>query len=126
MKRRWLLLIPAVTFAMSTASLLRGDFAQSDLPRIVLPQHAIANGLEALGWLAVLLLYAGKRAAIAGRIALFLIGMWLWDMVTTLPITLPVPPYQAVWGPFSLLLLIYAVQPLLHRPSNAQASARKA
>lgn len=120
MNRRWLTLVFAATFAASALSLQLGDFVGSDLPEKVHVDHLIANGLESLGWLAVFLLYQGKLARLAGRIGLFLIGMWLWDMTTTLPLTLPVPPYQTVWGPASLLIQLYVIAPLLRRDPPAK------
>lgn len=120
MDRRWLIAIPVIIYAGSVNSLMRGDFAGSDLPEKVIGLHAIGNGMEALGWLLIFLLYGTRHAAIAGRIGLFLIGMWFWDMVTTLPINVPVAPYQTIWGPASLLLLLYIIQPLLRDSSSAQ------
>jgi hypothetical protein len=124
MKRRFLILLSVASFSSSTLSLLNGDFAKSDLPAIVLPQHVVANGIEAVGWLFVFLLYSGRFQSIARRLAAFLAGMWLWDMTTTLPLTLPLPPFQTIWGPLSLLVMLYAVWPLfdeeqtrpLHQP----------
>lgn len=126
MDRRWLIAIPVAIYAGSVNSLMRGDFVGSDLPENVIDLHAIANGMEALGWLLIFFLYRTRHAAIAGRIGLFLIGMWFWDMVTTLPIKVPVAPYQTIWGPASLLLLLYAIQPLLRGNPAAQSRNAKA
>ena len=113
MTRRWLTLFFAATFGWSAVSVARGDFIGSDLPALVHFDHALANGIEALGWLIVFALYQTRHAAWSGRAGLFLIGMWLWDMTTTLPLSLPVPPLQNVWGPVTVLLQIYAILPLL-------------
>lgn len=121
MIRRWLTLLSVASFGSSAFSLLNGDFLYSDLPTTVHFDHVIANGIEAVGWLLVFLLYPTKYASLAGRIGLFLIGMWLWDMTTTLPLTLPLPPLQNIWGPLSLLLQIYTIQPLLHSNTSAQS-----
>lgn len=121
MIRRWLTLLSVASFGSSAFSLLNGDFLYSDLPTKVHFDHVIANGIEAVGWLLVFLLYPTKYASLAGRIGLFLIGMWLWDMTTTLPLTLPLPPLQNIWGPLSLLLQIYAIQPLLISDSSPQS-----
>lgn len=123
MDRRWLIAIPVVIYAGSVNSLMRGDFVGSDLPEKVIGLHTIGNGMEALGWLLIFFLYRTRHAAIAGRIGLFLIGMWFWDMVTTLPIKVPVAPYQTIWGPASLFLLFYIIQPLLRGTHEAQGES---
>ncbi|MBA4306909.1 MAG: hypothetical protein C0429_09265 [Sphingopyxis sp.] len=113
MIRRWLSLLNAGIFGLSTMSVLNGDFVGSDLPVAVHFDHAIANGIEALGWLIVFTLYTSRYAFWAGRLGLFLVGMWLWDMATTLPLQMPLPPLQNVWGPLALALQLYTIWPLL-------------
>lgn len=122
MDRRWLCAIPVIIYAGTVNSLMRGDFVGSDLPEKVIHLHTIANGIEGLGWLLIFFLYRTAYSALAGRIGLFLIGMWLWDMVTTLPIKVPVAPYQTIWGPASILLLLFIIWPLLRGTS---AGARR-
>lgn len=121
MDRRWLIAIPVLIYSGTVHSLMRGDFIGSDLPTKVISSHAIANGIEGLGWLLVFLLYRSRHALFAGRVGLFLIGMWLWDMVTTLPISIPVAGYQTIWGPLSLFLLLFIVQPLLRDETSQKA-----
>ncbi|UYV16573.1 hypothetical protein [Porphyrobacter sp. ULC335] len=105
----------ALVFAWSAFSVWRGDFADSALPAIVLGPHAIANGIAAAGWIAVFAMATAGRSDWAGRFGLFLLGMWFWDMVTTLPLALPLPPAQAVWGPLSVGLMLAVLAPLFGR-----------
>lgn len=121
MTRRWLILLSVASFGSSAFSLSNGDFIGSDLPEKVHFDHLIANSIESLGWLTVFLLYATRHAPWAGRLGLFLVGMWLWDMTTTLPLSLPLPPLQNIWGPATLLIQIYAIQPLLKGNSNTRS-----
>ncbi len=121
MDRRWLIAIPVLIYSGTVYSLMRGDFTGSDLPAKIIGSHAIANGIECLGWLLVFLLYRSRYALFAGRVGLFLTGMWFWDMVTTLPISIPVPGYQTIWGPLSIFLLLFIVQPLLCEKSSEKA-----
>lgn len=116
--RRYGFLLFAAIFSYSAFSLSNGEFLNSDIPEIVHVPHMIANGIEAAGWVAVFLLAASKNASWAARLGLFLLGMWIWDMVTTLPLTMPVPAGQGIWGPGSVLLLIFVLRPLLK--SNMQ------
>ena len=103
-------IIPVLTFSFSAIGVLGGRFSSAGLPDAVLPLHAWVNAFEAIGWLAVLVLSFTGRSWFASRLAVFLAGMWFWDMVTTLNIEMPVPPLQIVWGPvsvFVMLLLAY-------------------
>lgn len=112
---RYACLAFALVFVWSAFSVWRGDFAESALPIIVLGPHAIANGIAAAGWIAVFALATAGRSDWAGRFGLFLLGMWFWDMVTTLPLALPLPPAQAVWGPLSVGLMLAVLAPLFGR-----------
>ena len=110
----------ALVFAWSAYSVWRGDFAGSDLPEIVLGPHAVANAIEAVGWISVFALVTAGRVDWAGRLGLFLMGMWFWDMVTTLPLALPLPPAQAIWGPLSIALMLAVLAPFFKRDSLTQ------
>lgn len=114
----------AVAFALSAYAVWRGDFADSALPAIVLGPHAMANAIEAAGWIIVFGLATVGRSDWAGRLGLFLVGMWFWDMVTTLPLALPLPPAQTVWGPLSLGVMLAVLAPLFGRiaPMKNQGS----
>tara|TARA_R100000365_G_C2748664_1_gene81107 strand:+ start:7538 stop:7909 length:372 start_codon:yes stop_codon:yes gene_type:complete len=108
----WKLLpvVPILTFSHSTIGFLSSDFGSAGLPDAVLPLHAWVNAFESAGWLSVLALSFTGRSWVASRLAVFLAGMWFWDMVTTLNLEMPVPPLQIIWGPvsvFAMLLLAY-------------------
>ena len=111
--RRYGFLLFAAIFAYSALSLGNGEFLKSEIPEIVHFPHLIANGIEATGWTAVFFLAASKSACWAARLGLFLLGMWIWDMVTTLPLMMPVPAGQGIWGPVSIVVLFFALRPLL-------------
>lgn len=98
--------LPFISFSMSTVGLINGDYSRSGLPEDVIPLHIWINGVEALGWVLALWLVLTGRNGIASKLAFFLAGMWFWDMVTTIPLEMPVPPLQIIWGPVSVLLLV--------------------
>jgi hypothetical protein len=112
---RYGFLIFAAAFGWSAFSVWRGDFANSELPDSVLGPHAIANAIAAGGWILMFVLATGRRLDWAGRLGLFLMGMWFWDMVTTLPLALPLPPAQAIWGPLSIALMLVVLSPLFRQ-----------
>ncbi|MCP4002569.1 MAG: hypothetical protein GY725_00095 [bacterium] len=112
MKWRWLLLLPVLSFSNSAFSVWQGEFDTVGFPAPMVPMHALANGLEALGWLAVLVL-ATRAPAFAGATALFLCGAFAFDLVTTWPLEMPIPPGFAIWGSIALLLGLIASVALL-------------
>lgn len=99
-------LVPIMTFSSSAYGLLTGAFDETGFPAEVIPLHAWVNAFEALGWACVLVLSFIGKSLIASRIAVFLAGMWFWDMVTTLNLDMPVPPLQLVWGPISVFVML--------------------
>lgn len=119
MKWRWIFLWPVLTFFSSASSVWRGDFADSDLAPSTLMMHVAANALEGIGWL-VVFLTARRYSPFAGRLGLFLAGMWLWDMTTTLALRLPLPPMQFIWGPATVAILIgLSIALVDHRPGSS-------
>ena len=117
---RGVLFLLALTFAFTSLDVARGSFDESGLPINTLVLHACVNGLESLGWLIIFLFGFGKNSGWQGFIrrhsngvAVFLSGMWCWDMMTTVNLVMPTPPYQIVWGPLSvaiMLLLAYQLR----------------
>jgi len=117
---RGMLFFVAVTFAFTSLDVARGSFEESGLPINTLVLHAWVNGLESLGWLVIFLFGFGEGAGgkifvrkHSGGLAVFLAGMWCWDMITTVNLVMPTPPYQIVWGPLSvaiMLLLAYQLR----------------
>ncbi|MCP3985713.1 MAG: hypothetical protein GY723_15110 [bacterium] len=121
MKWKWLLVLPILSFANSARSVWQGEFDAVGFPAPMVPMHAVANGLEALGWLGVLVL-ASRAPAHAGAIALFLCGAFAFDLVTTWPLEMPVPPGFAIWGSIALALGLAASVALLR--ASAPRSTR--
>jgi len=117
---RGVLFLVAVTFAFTSLDVARGSFDESGLPINTLVLHAWVNGFESLGWLVIFLFGFGDSSNWQGfirrhsnGIAAFLAGMWCWDMITTVNLVMPTPPYQIVWGPLSvaiMLLLAYQLR----------------
>lgn len=124
MMLRIALFLPVLTFAGSAWGVYVGDFASAGFPASVLPLHAWLNAFEASGWLLLCIFYKQSwLKPIASKIAVFLAGMWCWDMITTMNLTMPVPPQQIVWGPISIaILLLIAYE--LHSQSGPYASPR--
>ena len=93
-------------------SLLKGDYDQTGLPLVVLPWHAVANGIEALLWLGAATLIWKGSAREAGWVGLFAAGMFSWDALTTafLP-NMPIP-WQAVWSPVVICVMLAATNGL--------------
>lgn len=120
---RWLLLLPIASFTNSALSVAHGDFDGVGFPAAMLPMHVLANALEAVGWLVVLVL-AGRRAARpAAALAFFLCGMFAFDLVTTWPLEMPIPPGFAVWGGIALALGLVAAA-ALQRSAEHRVTSR--
>lgn len=99
-------LLPIATFSSSAIGVANGDFDAAGFPDSVLPLHTWVNAFEAAGWALVLVLSFTGRSAHASKIAVFLAGMWCWDMITTMNLSMPVPPLQIVWGPISVVVML--------------------
>ncbi len=118
MKWRWFLVLPILSFANSARSVWQGEFDKVGFPAPMVPMHAVANALEAVGWLAVLAM--ARRAPVpAGGLALFLCGAFAFDLITTWPLDMPIPPGFAIWGSITLALGLLASGALL-RTSTAR------
>ncbi|OGB21354.1 MAG: hypothetical protein A3I66_04670 [Burkholderiales bacterium RIFCSPLOWO2_02_FULL_57_36] len=111
-KTIWLFAVLAFLFAATVWSLLKGDYDQTGLPLVVLPWHAVANGIEALLWLGAATLIWKGSAREAGWVGLFAAGMFSWDALTTafLP-NMPIP-WQAVWSPVVICVMLAATNGL--------------
>jgi len=99
-------LLPIMTFSSSAIGIANGDFDGAGFPDSVLPLHLWVNAFEGAGWALVLVLSFIGRSALASKIAVFLAGMWCWDMITTMNLSMPVPPLQIVWGPISVIVML--------------------
>ncbi len=96
----------AVSFALSAYALSTGVFDGSGLAAETLPLHVWVNGLEAVGWGGAIALTAVGRVRPAAALAVFLAGMWAWDHLTTMNLSMPVPPLQIIWGTLSVALML--------------------
>jgi len=120
MMLRGVCLLMALAYALTSWDVARGSFDTSGLPMNTLVLHAWVNGLESFGWLVIFLFGFSEGAdgknfvrRHSGGLAVFLAGMWCWDMITTANLVMPVPAYQIVWGPLSvavMLLLAYQLK----------------
>jgi len=112
----------AVSFIASTIGLIKGDYNESGLPISVIPLHTWVNVFEAVSWLAILIsIRTGYQQKIVHHLAAFLTGMWLWDMITTMHLVMPVPPFQIIWGPVSIcVMLLITYQLSQHNQSTLE------
>lgn len=99
-------LLPIYTFSTSVIGLVKGKYDDVGFHDSIVPLHTWVNAFEAAGWALVLVLSFTGRSALASKIAVFLAGMWCWDMITTMFLTMPVPPLQIVWGPISVIVML--------------------
>jgi len=122
---RLVLLLPVLTFGGSAYGVYSGDFDASGLPAAVLPLHTWVNAFEAIGWLTLCLAFHQRwLKPYAAQLAVFLSGMWCWDMITTMNLIMPVPPQQIIWGPVSIAVLLLIAHEL-HIRSGAHADPQK-
>ncbi len=110
MRWRWLLLLAALSFAFTAWSIARGDYSGVGFPPAMVPTHAVANGIEAIGWLVVFLLASARVSGVAARVAYVLCGAFGFDLLTTWPLTMPIPPGFAIWGSAALALGLLAAR----------------
>ncbi|MAB12324.1 hypothetical protein [Parvibaculum sp.] len=95
---RFFFLVLAVNYGMTVQTILAGEFDHTGLPAAMTTMEAVANGVEAFGWLLVFVLsWTGRRQG-AARIAVFLAGLLFFDVVTTFILPMPLPPYFLAWG----------------------------
>ena len=105
-RTQWLFVVFSLLFALTVVSLMQGDYDHTGLPSAVLPWHMIANGIEALLWLltAALIWMGSVRAA--GWVGLFAGGMFAWDGLTTAFLEHMPVPYQPVWAPIVIVVML--------------------
>ncbi|MCF6214860.1 MAG: hypothetical protein L3J58_01650 [Emcibacter sp.] len=115
------IILPVLSFSSSVWGLLNGDFDSSGIPLGVISLHTWVNGFEAVGWLLILfspLIESVRKHA--HKLAVFLAGMWCWDMITTMNLAMPVPPQQIVWGPVSVAIMLLTAYQLNEKNKQIQ------
>lgn len=95
---RMLLLVLGVNFVTSALAIAAGDFDAVALPSEMMTMEFWANLLSGIGWLLVLILSFRRRSELAPALAVFLAGAFLFDVLTTWPLALPLPPGFLYWG----------------------------
>lgn len=95
-----------VSYGESVTAIAKGDFDGTGLVDAMIRMEAVANGFSALGWAVVLVLTFAGHSITAGRICYILAGMMWFDVATTWPLDMPLPPHFLVWGSVVVLLQI--------------------
>ena len=95
---RLLLLAFGVNFLSSALSIAAGEFDGTGLPPAMMAQEFWANLFCGLGWLVVLGLSFARHSPAAPALAVFLAGAFFFDVATTWPLDMPLPPGFLLWG----------------------------
>jgi len=105
---RLLFALLAIDFFHATHELSVGSFDSAGLlPEMVVMQE-LGSALIAVGWIMVLILSFRKHALIAPELCWFLAGMFFFNIHTTWPLDMPLPPYFALWGTVMVLIQVWA------------------
>ena len=104
---RLLFALLTVSFADSTMQIGLGHFDAIGLPAEMVSMERVGNAMEASGWAIVFLLSFRQNPLFAPELCLFLSGMLFFDVQTTWPLDMPLPPYFIAWG--SVLALVQAL-----------------
>lgn len=92
------------SYGESVTSIAKGDFDSTGLVDAMVRMEAVANGFSALGWGVVLALTFTPHLKAAGRICYILAGMMWFDVLTTWPLDMPLPPHFLIWGSVIVML----------------------
>ena len=95
---RALFALLALSFSDSSLQIELGHFDDIGLPAAMVSMERVGNAAEAAGWAIVFILSFAKNPLIAPELCLFLAGMLFFDVHTTWPLDMPLPPYFLVWG----------------------------
>lgn len=95
---RMLLLVLGINFINSALAIAAGDFDAVALPSEMMTMEFWANLFSGIGWMLVLVLSFRRRSVLAPALAVFLAGAFLFDVLTTWPLALPLPPGFLYWG----------------------------
>lgn len=99
-----LVALQITSYGESVVSIARGDFDGTGLVDAMVRMEAVANGFSALGWGVVLALSFTQHLKAAGRICYILAGMMWFDVLTTWPLDMPLPPHFLIWGSIIVVL----------------------
>lgn len=106
----WRLVFALLTldFFNATHEINVGAFDNVGLLPEVLVMQELGYALMAVGWCMVLILSFRKQTLIAPELCWFLAGMLFFDVHTTWPLDMPLPPYFALWGTAMVLIQVWA------------------
>lgn len=121
---RLLFVVSILSYTDTTTAILNGAFNHVTLPPEIIPQQAVGNAVQAIGWFAVLILSFRRHPLFAPELCYFLGGMLFFDVHTTWPLDMPLPPGFLYWGTIVALLHVLAGVYLGRRRSSAAAEAK--
>lgn len=109
----------SANFALAASDIVDGQFNGIGLPPEMLTMEAVANGLEAFGWLVVFALSWTSRRSASARMAVFLGGFLFFDVITTFVLPMPLPPYFLVWGTVLVVVQLLGARYLFKEDADA-------
>lgn len=112
---RLFFLLLSLNFLATVASILAGDFDKVGLPTRMLPMEIFNNGVEAVLWFSVFVLSLAKKPRWAAELCVFLAGFLWFDVLTTHPLVMPIPPGFLWWGTALVLVMLVAGRKLVMR-----------
>lgn len=109
------------SYADTVRTIAIGGFDKIGLAAPMVRMEAVANGFSALGWAMVFGLSFTAKARMAAHIAYVLAGMLWFDVLTTWPLDMPLPPHFLWWGSAVAALQLLAGYTLeRHAPSREE------
>jgi len=105
---RLLFALLAIDFLNLTREISVGAFDNVGLQPEMLVLEKLGSALVAVGWIMVLILSFRKNVLIAPELCWFLAGMLFFNVHTTWPLDMPLPPYFAWWGTAMVLIQVWA------------------
>ncbi|MGI9360050.1 MAG: hypothetical protein ACR2O7_00530 [Parasphingorhabdus sp.] len=97
-----------VSYTDATINISAGAFDNIGLPMAMIGQELVGNALQAIGWSAVLILSLRKNPLFAPELCFFLGGMLFFDVQTTWPLDMPLPPGFLYWGTGVVIISLFA------------------
>jgi hypothetical protein len=91
-------LLQIFSYADTVRNIAMGAFDKIGLAPAMIRMEAVANGFSAMGWSCVFILSCIGHGRMAGHLAYGLAGMMWFDVLTTWPLDMPLPPNFLVWG----------------------------